>query len=1096
MTIPTLSRFVRSFRSSLAALGVAWLAVLAFAQPAQAQTTLRKETQARQGQIGVKLEKTEELAVPLCPGGNVHYTLTITNVGTLPGGAEILDPIPAGTGYVVGSVGGGADYDGAQDQIVWEGLLVPGQSHSIGFSVTVDPGVPNGTTLVNQATGRVFVGETPVQTQTQVQAVVDCPAGNLDLAVKKTSSFEGPLCPGSRIRYEVTLTNTSEAEGLLAARIEDPVPANTTFAGRLTPVEGTGFTGGRVTWDGKLAPGQSQTVAFEVEVNPAVPDGTEIANAAAALLRDPTTGSPVVGNDQTEDTVDCVDDVKESQPAIDLQIWLKYAEFEDDTDHFLAWDGDMFGFAAVRLEGDPAFESTELGGVDENAPEGSVEILFPATNQPTAEDGKKIFGRSLCCTERDVELAVDFRDADPGQDKLVDNLVEIANEIGEALPDSSVSASARIAKVVGDSLKELGLEDAPPDDLGFYGEKDLKTPWVADPDRFSCPLKDAVMDGDREKLTSFEEGNESFLNRPHTIELRQGGADNGELWLEWKGYPDLDLQEDGAGCNKLRHGGGTGDGQGKIGRRVRGGTAPRAAGDPTLGLVSFSTLQASERELDLTWTLDLPAGHSLAEVLRQRGPVVLRGLLTTPRNAASAPRPGDAQAWRTEVNLSLEGGAVVAESAVYRWQDTEWVATGARAVETRVADGFVQATFDHRDVGELGTYSVAAEVLEADTPVDALPDGPSQEYLLAWKPDRMPPLVHSVKLVPREVSEGPDGELLPRGSIDKILVELSERVVVIPGDVRLEPSVDVDLSLEGRVLTVEPRELLGAGTYELVLGGGIMDLAGNRLDGNVDGTPGDPFRRSFQVPGFRFFATDRDGTEKDLFTTTEEVYASGFGFDPSARLDLYLTPAHFVSDGVALQDFTSDGVNAATTGPGGDLGPVSVGSAQQPGEYSLIADVDRDGRFRAAVDLRWRTPGIGVGVVGEAEEPGPPGPSEPPAPPAGPWLASADLPGFEAKVRITPRGGEGIAGAAEPGCIVESLCVSGALPGRPEIFVKVIGPRPNGKLWTQISRFTPSQVEVWLRQVATGTVRYYRLDSVGSASDDVSGLQDREAFTP
>ena len=121
-------------------------------------------------------------------------------------------------------------------------------------------------------------------------------------------------------------------------------------------------------------------------------------------------------------------------------------------------------------------------------------------------------------------------------------------------------------------------------------------------------------------------------------------------------------------------------------------------------------------------------------------------------------------------------------------------------------------------------------------------------------------------------------------------------------------------------------------------------------------------------------------------------------------------------------------------------------------------------------------------------EPGPP-----PAP-DGAWLRSPDLPGFEAKARITPTGGAPVAASLESECIPESLCLSGALAGRPELFVKVIGPRPNGYLWTQISRFTPSRVEVWLRRTATGTTKYYALDPIGAASDDVSGLQDRTAF--
>ena len=81
-------------------------------------------------------------------------------------------------------------------------------------------------------------------------------------------------------------------------------------------------------------------------------------------------------------------------------------------------------------------------------------------------------------------------------------------------------------------------------------------------------------------------------------------------------------------------------------------------------------------------------------------------------------------------------------------------------------------------------------------------------------------------------------------------------------------------------------------------------------------------------------------------------------------------------------------------------------------------------------------------------------------------------------------------------CIPETLCIHGALAGRPEVFLKLIGPRPNGFLWVQAARFTPSQVELWVEQTATGTVRYYQLAPIGPTADDVSGLQDRQAFAP
>ena len=119
------------------------------------------------------------------------------------------------------------------------------------------------------------------------------------------------------------------------------------------------------------------------------------------------------------------------------------------------------------------------------------------------------------------------------------------------------------------------------------------------------------------------------------------------------------------------------------------------------------------------------------------------------------------------------------------------------------------------------------------------------------------------------------------------------------------------------------------------------------------------------------------------------------------------------------------------------------------------------------------------------------GGGEPPPPP-GPWLRSSELPGFEAQVVIN----EVTRGALEPDCVAQTLCASGALPGRPELFLKVIGPRPNGYLWVQVSRFTPSRVEIWLRRIATGETRHYVLEAVPPGTEDVSGLQDREAFLP
>ncbi len=123
-------------------------------------------------------------------------------------------------------------------------------------------------------------------------------------------------------------------------------------------------------------------------------------------------------------------------------------------------------------------------------------------------------------------------------------------------------------------------------------------------------------------------------------------------------------------------------------------------------------------------------------------------------------------------------------------------------------------------------------------------------------------------------------------------------------------------------------------------------------------------------------------------------------------------------------------------------------------------------------------------------------PASDPPPPDGPDLTTDELPGFTVKVRITPSGGTPILGRSEAACIPETLCVSGAIEGRSEVFVRVVGPKPNGYLWPTLVKFTTSTVEVWIEQVSTGTVRYYRLGGASPGSSDLPGLFDREGFTP
>ena len=119
---------------------------------------------------------------------------------------------------------------------------------------------------------------------------------------------------------------------------------------------------------------------------------------------------------------------------------------------------------------------------------------------------------------------------------------------------------------------------------------------------------------------------------------------------------------------------------------------------------------------------------------------------------------------------------------------------------------------------------------------------------------------------------------------------------------------------------------------------------------------------------------------------------------------------------------------------------------------------------------------------------------EAPSPPAGAWLTTAQIPNFQFKVRVTA--GTAITGVQESDCVPETLCVSASIPGRSEVLVRVVGPKPNGYLWPNIVKFNTSQVEVWANQLSTGSVKYYVLPGAWPGLDTLPGLYDRTGFLP
>ena len=122
------------------------------------------------------------------------------------------------------------------------------------------------------------------------------------------------------------------------------------------------------------------------------------------------------------------------------------------------------------------------------------------------------------------------------------------------------------------------------------------------------------------------------------------------------------------------------------------------------------------------------------------------------------------------------------------------------------------------------------------------------------------------------------------------------------------------------------------------------------------------------------------------------------------------------------------------------------------------------------------------------------GVEQPPVPDG--WLQSPAFPLFKFQVRISDPAGGSRLGTLVSDCIADAVCFGGARPDRPELEVRLTGPRPNGYVWPAPVQLTPSEVEVWIEKLDTGELRYYQLPAATPGQDQLGGFFDRRGFLP
>jgi len=292
----------------------------------------------------------------LLAGETLRYTITVRNIGTDNAtGVDIVDQVPGNTTYVAGSTTlngiAVADVNGGSPLI--GGILInapqdttPGAMNTavadnvatIVFDVVVYPDAPDGTIISNQAfVSAVDQGLADLPSDDPRTPVPDDPTqdvvGNFPLlfapksaALQVDMGTPGIVDPGDVLRYTIAVYNNGTVPAT-AADLTDMVPNDTTYVADSVTLNGmpVGQPDGGVfpltdsipistadltpplpgPGEGVLTPGESAVVQFDVQVNAAVPTGTQIINQATVYsVEVPNTltdgdGNPATGPEPT-----------------------------------------------------------------------------------------------------------------------------------------------------------------------------------------------------------------------------------------------------------------------------------------------------------------------------------------------------------------------------------------------------------------------------------------------------------------------------------------------------------------------------------------------------------------------------------------------------------------------------------------------------------------------------------------------------------------------------------------------------------------------------------------------------------------------------
>jgi uncharacterized repeat protein (TIGR01451 family) len=205
------------------------------------------------------------------PGGDVRYTITVTNSGeTAYTGATVRDSLAgvlADASYRADATASSGAVTFTEPTLTWTGNLALGQVVVISYSVRVNDPDLGGKIMVNDVTSDVLGSSCPsggASPACSTFVVVLVPVLDLAVVADRTTTV-----PGGTVGYTVTVRNTGQTSyvgatvtALLAGVVDDA-----TYAGGAVSTTGAvTLSGSNLSWTGDLAQGATAVITYAVTV--------------------------------------------------------------------------------------------------------------------------------------------------------------------------------------------------------------------------------------------------------------------------------------------------------------------------------------------------------------------------------------------------------------------------------------------------------------------------------------------------------------------------------------------------------------------------------------------------------------------------------------------------------------------------------------------------------------------------------------------------------------------------------------------------------------------------------------------------------------